>query len=152
MKKEKRVSLIAAAHMVLEKNGKIFLMQRANTGYQDGCFGLPAGHVDHGETFLDCAIREAKEEAGVKIKAKDVEYLHTIHKYSDTLLENRVEIFFTTKKWQGEPKIREPHKCSSAGWYSKNKLPKNMVDYVGESLKLIFKKDKKNRNFHEKKV
>jgi 8-oxo-dGTP diphosphatase len=152
MKKEKRVSLVAAAHMVLEKKGKIYLMQRANTGYQDGCFGLPAGHLDHGETFLECAIREAKEEAGVKIQTKDVEYLHTIHKHSEHLSENRVEIFFITKKWTGEARILEPHKCSNSGWYGKNKLPKNMVDYVGESLKLIFKKDKKNKNFHEKKV
>ena len=148
MKIANRIKLIVAGHMILERDEKIFLMRRYNTQYQDGKFGLPAGHKEDGETFLQCAIREAYEEAGVKIKAKDVEFVHAIHKYSIDVSQNRLEVFFLTKRWKFEPGIVEPYKCDKAGWYFKKKLPKNMVDYVGESLKLVLK----NKKFHEKKV
>lgn len=149
------MKLIAAAHLIFETKGKIFLMKRFNTGYQDGRFGLPAGHKESGETFLECAIREAYEEAGVRVKESDVEFVHAIHKYSRGVEENhgnRLEIFFRTNKWEGELRIIEPTKCDDANWYSKNKLPENMVDYVGESLKIIYTKKQKKHSFHEKSI
>lgn len=47
-----------AAHVIFtDTNGRVLLMRRAGSGYADGMLGLPAGHVDLGETPTACAIR-----------------------------------------------------------------------------------------------
>jgi 8-oxo-dGTP pyrophosphatase MutT (NUDIX family) len=43
------------------------MLRRVNTGWMDGYYGFPAGHKETGESFLDCAIREVKEEVGLDI-------------------------------------------------------------------------------------
>ena len=49
MSKE-RFKLIVDVHLLLIKDGKIVLLKRANTGYEDGKYGLIAGHADGNET------------------------------------------------------------------------------------------------------
>ncbi|MEO3861606.1 NUDIX domain-containing protein [Acrocarpospora sp. B8E8] len=51
-------------HVILEQAGHILLCLREGTGYADGLYCLPSGHLDEGETIVDCAIREAREEVG----------------------------------------------------------------------------------------
>ncbi len=54
-----------AVHVFPVQQGKILLMRRAGSGYADGQLGLPAGHVDPGETPTACAVREVAEELGI---------------------------------------------------------------------------------------
>ena len=57
-----------AAHLILRNpDGRILLMQRAGTDYGEGQFGLPAGHVDLGETPTHSIVRETYEELGIII-------------------------------------------------------------------------------------
>jgi 8-oxo-dGTP pyrophosphatase MutT (NUDIX family) len=39
-------------------------MKRAGTGFGDGAYSLPCGHMDGGETAAQAAQREAAEELG----------------------------------------------------------------------------------------
>ena len=78
------------------------LLRRFDTGYEDGKYSMVAGHVDRGETFTQCIIREAKEEAGIVLKPEDLEVAHVMHRNSDTAENNeRVDIFFVARQWQG---------------------------------------------------
>lgn len=43
---------------------KVLLLKRAETGDNKGTWCLPGGKVEDGETFIDAARREAKEECG----------------------------------------------------------------------------------------
>src|SRR5690606_20819800 len=55
-----------AVHVfLLDRHGRVLLMRRAGSGYADGQLGLPAGHVDLGETPIECAVREVAEEVGI---------------------------------------------------------------------------------------
>lgn len=44
-----------AVHVFLvDREGRVVLMRRAGSGYADGLLGLPAGHVELGETPSAC--------------------------------------------------------------------------------------------------
>src|SRR3990167_11074939 len=88
-----------ASYMMLEKAGKYLFIRRCNTGWHDGEFTLPAGHVKEGESAIDTVKREAKEEIGVIINAEDVVLVHVAHrKYNPENNGEYVDFYFKTTK------------------------------------------------------
>jgi 8-oxo-dGTP pyrophosphatase MutT (NUDIX family) len=62
-----------AAHLLLRReDGSILMIRRANTGYQDGKWSVPAGHVDPDESATDALVREALEELDIKLDRSSV--------------------------------------------------------------------------------
>ena len=47
--KKERFKLIPAVYLLLRRDEEVLLLRRANTGYQDGKYGLIAGHLDGDE-------------------------------------------------------------------------------------------------------
>jgi 8-oxo-dGTP pyrophosphatase MutT (NUDIX family) len=134
---------VPASYVVLIKDGRVLLLRRFNTGYMDGNYSLPAGHVDKGETFMRCAIREAKEEIGVELDLKDLKIAHIMHRFSGEEwgdLGYRIDMFFTIEKWDGEIKNMEPEKCDDLSWHDLNSLPENTIPYIKHALESINKK------------
>ena len=122
-----RYGLVAAVHLFLFRDKKILLSCRANTGFQDGNYSVPAGHLENCETATQAMVREAVEEVCITINPEDLKVIHVMQRKST---QSRIDFFFTTPKWQGEPVIGEPDKCSDLGWFPLNDLPENMVPYV----------------------
>lgn len=80
MKKE-RPKLIPTAYLVLVRENKILLSRRFNTGFMDGMYSFPAGHLrDDYETLIEAVVREAREEIGVEIDVADLELVHVMHR------------------------------------------------------------------------
>lgn len=132
--------LTPASYVIFEKAGKVLLLKRANTGYYDGSWSLPAGHFEGGESARDVAVREAKEEVGLAILSKNLELVHISHRRS-SIPENheRIDLFFRIKRWEGEPINAEPHKHGEIKWFPLKKLPKNMVPEVRKAIDNIAK-------------
>lgn len=124
---KERFKLVTAVHLLLVKEGKILLLRRFNTGWADGQYSVPAGHLDGGETMMQAMIREAREECGVLVTPAQLSMVHVMHRKTD---EERLDFFFTATEWQGEPKIMESNKCDEMNWYQLEALPENMVPYV----------------------
>ena len=92
---------IPASYLIFLDGTKTLLLKRYNTGYEDGNYSLVAGHVDPGETFTKCMIREAEEEAGVLIDPNNLEVKHVMHRNSKMKENNeRIDVFFVVKKWK----------------------------------------------------
>jgi len=130
MQKEK-FKLIATAHLFLIRDGKILLARRFNTGYEDGNYSLPAGHHDGSESITYAMARETLEEIGIRINPSDLKMAHVMHKKQ---ADERIDFFFTTDKWLGEPVNAEPHKCDDLNWFPLDSLPKNTIPYVRTAL------------------
>ena len=53
---------------VVVKDGKLLVVQEGKNNYgQLDTWNFPAGHVESGESLVDAAIREAKEESGYTV-------------------------------------------------------------------------------------
>lgn len=122
-----RFKIIPAVHLLLIKDEKILLLRRINTGFYDGSYSVIAGHLNGGETATLAMVREAKEECGITINSENLKMVHVMHRKSN---EERVDFFFITEEWKGEPINTEKNKCDDLSWFSLNELPNNIVPYV----------------------
>ena len=118
-------------HVIFERAGKVLLMRRANTGFFDGLFSLPGGHVEQGESIRDTAVREMREELSVDLLPDSLALVGVVHRASDT---NRIDFFLRARAWSGEPGCAEPDKCDALLWASLGELPLNTVGYVRQAL------------------
>ena len=131
MSADRRFKLLGAVHLFLLRDGEVLLLRRANTGYEDGNYSVPAGHLDGGEEVTTAMIREATEEAGVRIDPADLAVVGVMHRRSD---EERVDFFLTAHRWSGEIANAEPHKCDELAWFPLDRLPANVIPYVRRAL------------------
>ncbi len=138
MSKE-RNKAVPATYLILKKDGKILLMRRQGTGYYDGWYSVPAGHIEARELPIDGLMREAKEQKGIELSKKDLVFAHSMYRTKHDETGDRVDYFFVTSQWSGEIKNNEPHKCDDVRWFSVNALPNNMMHHVRDAIKYINK-------------
>ena len=119
-----------AVYLFLRRNDELLLLKRQNTGYMDGKYALPSGHVEQGEPAELATVREAKEEAGVDVDPNDLRLVYVTHRLSDDSVDDYVDLYFETDKWTGEPTNAEPHRSSEILWTPINALPDEMMPYV----------------------
>jgi mutator protein MutT len=122
-----RHSVVPAVYVILRRDNKVLLLKRANTGYRDGFYSLPAGHLDGGEPAKTAALRELKEEVGIKSTPEKLILIHTQHRLAEEGDHERLNLYFELKEWEGEPINSEPDKCSEIKWYDLGNLPNNLV-------------------------
>lgn len=141
-KTEERRRAITAVYLLLRKGDTFLLARRCNTGYQDGNYDLPAGHVDAGEVPFMALIREAKEELGITLKTEDLHFVHVNFTVEhDNSHGDRVDFFFEASIWEGELKIMEPDKCDAHVWVGFDELPENTVARIRKVLANIRHKE-----------
>src|ERR1700685_3379437 len=67
--------------LLLMRNGRILLRERANTGYGDGAYEPPSGELADRETIVETAIRVASA-AGIAVGGENVSLAHVMHDVS----------------------------------------------------------------------
>lgn len=126
-----------AVYLFLEKDGQVLLGRRRNTGYLDGYYQVPAGHVEEGELPTEALIREAKEEVGIDLTNNDIELAHVSYRPKHDETGDRVDFFFKAKKWSGEVTNVEPDKCDDLNWFPFIALPEKMPLHVRRGIHAI---------------
>lgn len=126
-----RARFPTTVHLFFIRGREILLSRRYNTGYRDGDYSVPAGHLDGGETVVEAGCREALEEVGVSLSGDDLVFTGVMHRIED---EERVDFFLLVTKWPGEPFNNEPEKCDDLRWFGLDALPENTVQYVRQAI------------------
>jgi ADP-ribose pyrophosphatase YjhB (NUDIX family) len=127
----KRTTFPATVHLLFLREGQILLLRRCNTGYADGQYSLPAGHLEGGETVLYAGVREAREELGLEIDPQAIRFSSVMHRREG---DERVDFFLEVRGWPGEPVNAEPDKCDALHWVEVAALPANTVPYVRRAI------------------
>lgn len=126
-----RLSAIVAVHLLLLRDDSVLLLRRANTGYGDGSYSVPAGHLEVDEAVRAACVREAAEETGVEIEQADLAFALVMHRRAES---ERIDFFFTTRRWQGTPRNAEPHKCDDLRWSAVVDLPPTTNPYIRHAI------------------
>lgn len=127
-----RFTYIGSSYLFLIKDDKILLQRRFQTGFMDGYYGVPAGHLDGSETAREGCVREIEEEIGIDITVDDLQVVHVMHRKAAN--DERIDFFMTASKYEGEITNCEPHKCDDLSWFPLDALPENTVDYVKQAI------------------
>ena len=124
---------------VINNQEYVLLMKRKNTGYNDGEYELPGGHLEADEDLFDAMIREAKEELLIDLKRDDIKLIHLLHHYNG----ERLNFIFETDGTNLNPQIGEEEKCEKLEWFKINELPNETTDKVKQIINNIIN----NKNY-----
>lgn len=120
---------------------QVLLQLRRNTGYMDGHWACGAsGHVEAAESVVETVLRETREELGVSVAAADLSPLTAMHRTNDlggAALEQRIDMFFTLRAWEGAPVVREPTKNAGLRWFPLADLPEPVPPHERYVLTLL---------------
>lgn len=117
--------------LILYDRGRILLLRQ--TKPNGGNYTLVGGTIEAEEFARQALVREAREEAGVQLREKDLTLVHVMHKKSKT--EQRITLYFKTSRWEGKLRAREKHKFQAAEWFDLDELPDNLTETVAQVLK-----------------
>ena len=96
---------------VVNEGNEILLIQRAY-GKQKGQWSLPGGNMDRGESLRKTAVRETREETGIKMTTDDLYYESERHRFE----------IWRGKRIGGRLRIQRKE-CLDAAWFSNDMLP-----------------------------
>jgi ADP-ribose pyrophosphatase YjhB (NUDIX family) len=123
-----------AAYIIPRRGNEVLLSLRKNTGFMDGYYSLVAGHIETGESVEEGAIREAREESGVNLTNDQLKFVFLMHRASDKIENEYLDVFFEVNEWQGDLTNMEPEKCGGLDWFDIDKLPENTIPNIADVL------------------
>ena len=132
--------------VLILQNGRLLLGHRvrnaADTGgiYEPDSWCLPGGKQEYGETILEDAVRETKEETNLDIK--DLQVYCAV----DDLQPGKhyVTIQVIARACSGTLCVMEPEKQDEWKWFSVDQLPKNIYTPSKKFIDAYFRTQKQN--------
>lgn len=132
--KKQRHKVVCAVYAIVEKDNKILLSLRKNTGFRDGFYSLVAGHLEANETIEEAMLRELKEEADMDVNPESMRLVTVMHRLGEGDRDDYMDFFFLIKDYDGVITNMEVNKCANLEFFSRDNFPDNTIDYVLKAI------------------
>lgn len=129
---------VGVAVLIFQQN-KLLLGERIGSSHGAHTWQLPGGHLEFGETWEECAIRETKEETGINIY--DVSFVQVANNIMSEENKHYVTIFMSSNKIKGKVKTMEPKKCKRWEWFCWNTLPTPLFSPLSDLIDSKYKQN-----------
>jgi 8-oxo-dGTP diphosphatase len=128
-------TLPAYVGIILKQDNQVLLVKRCNTDWASERWNFPGGLLEDGETLLQAAIRETREETGVIIDPADFTLVHVLHvQAGGSNTRTIIGFYFMAEKWRDTPINNEPDKHSDIGWFDVHNLPVTATQHARQAL------------------
>lgn len=130
---DRTLMFVGARAVVQDNASRILLIQRADNGH----WAMPAGAMELGESIADCAVREVREETGLRALRVSAFALYTGPDRTHTnMYGHTYQIFtaaFRVDQWDGEL-TRITDETTDAAFFDRSHLPSPLSASVPETL------------------
>ena len=107
--------------IILNEAGEILVGKRR--GSHAPFYSIPGGALELGESFEHAAEREVAEETGLRIfEPRVIGVVNDLETFRADGV-HFVSAVLVVSKFEGEPKLMEPHKCDGWFWCDPQNLP-----------------------------
>jgi 8-oxo-dGTP diphosphatase len=97
------------------------------------CWQFPGGRLEAGESVLECAAREVREETGLTIgSARPAGFSNQLFTMAE---RDYVTLYVSAAHLSGEPEVKEPDKCLGWQWFDYRQLPDPLFPPISYLLK-----------------
>jgi len=105
---------------ICSRGGKVLLLHRAYA-HGAGSWSTPGGHLEMGETPVDCAVRELWEETGIQVvNPRFIAITNDIFTQEN---KHYITIWIQVDHSSGEPTLTAPEESTEVGWFDWHYLP-----------------------------
>lgn len=119
-----RIVRVGVGILIFNENNEVLLGQRLNS-HGAHQWETPGGHLEFGESFETCAIRETKEETGLIIH--DPQFCYLSNDFFETENKHYVTILMRAACPPNQAVSNlEPHKRGGWQWFDFHNLPTNL--------------------------
>ncbi len=124
------------AHVWIMNSKNEFLIQKRSETKRlyPGLWSITSGGTDSGETTVETAYREVKEELGIEIKPEELELMMSYKRNHDF-----VDVYLARKDINLEEIVMQKEEVTEVKWVTKEKLEEMLKDNeTPKSLKTYF--------------
>jgi len=114
--------ILVVAVALIDGSGRVLMQRRRNDRAHGGLWEFPGGKVESAESLESAAIREIREELGIRL---DPAALAPLTFASDPMLPPapraaHVILLYTCRRWDGQP---ECHDAAEIAWFAPSAIP-----------------------------
>ena len=125
--------MVGIGIIIVNQQGQILIGKRKNS--HAPYYSIPGGHMELGETFSQCAIREVEEETGLTIyKPQVIAVTNNLSTYHESG-KHYISVALLTTEFSGELTLIEPNKCEGWLWVDPTQVPSPQFDASEQSIR-----------------
>lgn len=134
--------LVVGAAAVIDKEGKILLMRRAD----NSLWAMPAGVMEVGETAAEAVVRETYEETGIRCVPKALVGVYDSRRWDKGLLHHVYKFTFLCEPQEEQSyEPFDPLETLEIGWFTQDGLPVDL--YKGHDKRISDAYEVRKGNF-----
>jgi len=131
---------VESAGLLIIQDNKMLLAHPTKAPWY-GTYTIPKGKVEEGESYIDTAIRETKEEVGIEIDKSDIEDTYNIIDYIDEKgkIYKKVYYFlvYPKEKIKIDKSKLDKHEVNWAGFVDKDDAMDRIFWRFGDMLNYL---------------